>query len=85
MNLKLHFMDFHVKYFSENLGEYSEEQGERFQQDIKVMEQRYQSRRNESMMADYSWMLKRVLPQSKRKMVLRRSFESKRVRYNKNK
>ena len=26
-------MDFHVEYFPENLGDYSEEQGERFHQD----------------------------------------------------
>ena len=41
MILKLHFMDSHVEYFPENLGDYSEEQGERFHQDIKIMEQRY--------------------------------------------
>ena len=33
----LYFMDSHVEYFPENLGNYSEEQGERFHQDIKVM------------------------------------------------
>ena len=30
---------FHVEYFSGNLGNYSEEQSERFHKDIKVMEQ----------------------------------------------
>ena len=78
-------MDSHVEYFPENLGNYSQEQGERFHQDIKVMEQRYQGRWNENMMSDYCWMLQRDLPQNKRKMPLRRSFESKRIRYNKNK
>ena len=38
MSLKLHFLDSHVEYFPDNLGEYSEEQGDRFHQDIKVME-----------------------------------------------
>ena len=85
MSLKIHFMDSHVEYFPENLGNYSQEQGERFHQDIKVMEQRYQGRWNENMMSDYCWMLQRDLPQNKRKMPLRRSFESKRIRYNKNK
>ncbi|CAH2092031.1 unnamed protein product [Euphydryas editha] len=33
MNLKLHFLDSHIGHFPENLGEYSEEQGERFHQD----------------------------------------------------
>ena len=86
MNLKLHFMDSHVEYFPENLGDYSEEQGQRFHQDIKVMERRYKERWDENMMVDYCWMLKRDVPQKesmKRKMPLRRSFEYKRVRYNK--
>ena len=44
MNLKLHFMDSDVEYFPENLGDYGEEQSERFNQDIKVMDQRCQGR-----------------------------------------
>ncbi|XP_057336467.1 pancreatic lipase-related protein 2-like [Microplitis mediator] len=38
MNLKLHFLDSHIDHFPENLGDYSEEQGERFHQDISEME-----------------------------------------------
>jgi hypothetical protein len=38
MSLKVHFLD----YFPENLGAVSKEQGERFHQDIKEMETRYQ-------------------------------------------
>ena len=34
----------HVEYFPENFGDYSKERGERFHQDIKVMEQQYQGR-----------------------------------------
>ena len=56
MGLKLHFIESHVEYFSENLGDYSKEQVERFHQDIKVMEQWYQRRWYENMMADYCWM-----------------------------
>ena len=78
-------MDYYGEHFPENLGVYCKEQGERFHQDIKVMEQIYQGRWYENMMADYCWLLKRDLPQNKRKMPLRRSFVSKRVRYNKNK
>ena len=86
MSLKLRFMDSHDDYFPENLGDYSEEQGEGFNHDIKVMQQRYQGRWDENMMVDYCWMLNRDAPQKesiKRKMPLRRSFECKRVRYNK--
>ena len=82
-------MDSHVEYFLENLGDYSEEQGEKFHQDIKVMEQRYQERWDENiMMADYCWMLQRRAPQKKSmksKMLLQKSSECKRVRYNKKK
>jgi len=53
MSIKLHFFDSHVDYFSANLGAYSEEQGERFHQDIYSMERRYQGRWNVTMMADY--------------------------------
>jgi hypothetical protein len=55
MSIKLHFLDSHMDYFPENLGAYSEEQGERFHQDICRMEKRYQGRWNISMMADYCW------------------------------
>ena len=73
MNLKLYFMDSYVEHVPKNLGDYSEEQGEIFHHDIKVMEQRYQGRCNENMIADYCWMLKRDAPQKesmKRKMPL---------------
>jgi hypothetical protein len=35
MRLKLYFLNAHLDYFPENLGDVSEEQGERFHQDIK--------------------------------------------------
>ena len=47
-----------MDFFPENLGDVSEEQGERFHQDIKDMEKRYQRRWNRNMMADYCYMLK---------------------------
>ncbi|GBM61358.1 hypothetical protein AVEN_112241-1 [Araneus ventricosus] len=40
MSLKVHFLDSHLDYFPENLGAVSEEQGERFHQDIKEIERR---------------------------------------------
>jgi hypothetical protein len=42
MSLKLHFLFLHLDQFPENLGAVSEEQGERFHQDIKEMERWYQ-------------------------------------------
>jgi len=82
MNLKIHFLHAHLDKFPENLGHYSEEQGERFHQDIKVMETRYQGRWDENMMADFCWTLKRDLPEvSRKRKPLHRSFEKKRTRY----
>ena len=42
IGLELHFTDSYVEHFPESFEDYSEEQGERFHQDIKVMKQRYQ-------------------------------------------
>lgn len=52
MNLKLHFLDSHINNFPKDLGEYSEEQGERFHQDISEMKTRYQENWNSNMMAE---------------------------------
>ena len=42
MSIEVNFLHSHFDRFPENLGDFSEEQGERFHQDIKVMEERYQ-------------------------------------------
>ena len=54
----VHFLQAYFDYFLQNLGDMSEECNERFHQDIKSMETRYQGRWNVSMMADYSRCLK---------------------------
>ena len=59
MSVKVHFLHSHLEYFPENLGALSEEQGERFHQDIKIMKKRYQGRWNVTMIADYCWCLMR--------------------------
>lgn len=59
MSLKLHFLDSHLDYFPENVGDFSEEQGERAHQDMKEVERRYQGYWDIGMMADYCWMLQR--------------------------
>ena len=55
MSVKFHFLHIHANYFPENLGAMSEEQGERFYQDIKTLKKRYQGRWNTNTIADYSW------------------------------
>ena len=57
-----HFLDSQLDYFPENLEAVSEEQGERFQQDIKEMAKRNQGKCNVYMIADYCWMLQRDNP-----------------------
>ena len=59
MSIKLHFLNSHLQSFPANLGDVSDEQGERFHQDIKVMEDRYQGRWDIHMMADYCWNIQR--------------------------
>ena len=65
MSRKVHFLHSHLDRFPENLGDVSDEQGERFHQDIKVMEERYQCRWDKKMMSDYCWCLKRNKPDSR--------------------
>ncbi|GBP15449.1 hypothetical protein EVAR_9240_1 [Eumeta japonica] len=55
ISIKLHFLHNHLDYFPSNLGDLSEEQGERFHQDLRTMEERYQGHWNAHMMADYCW------------------------------
>jgi len=59
MSIKLHFLFNHLEYFPKNLGDVSDEHGERFHQDIKIMEERYQGRWGKAMLADYCWNLTR--------------------------
>ena len=84
MSLKVHFLHSHVDYFPENLGAYSEEQGERFHQDVRDIERRYQGRWDVNMLADYCWMLKRETKNGNRKRV-RRSIKEKKERFRKKK
>ena len=59
MSLKVHFLHSHLSFFPPNLGAVSDEQGERFHQDILGMESRYQGRFDSSMMGDFCWFLQR--------------------------
>lgn len=57
MSLKIHFLHSHLDFFPPNLGDVSDEHGERFHQQMKSMERRYQGSWNENMMGDYIWFL----------------------------
>ncbi|CAH1113856.1 unnamed protein product [Psylliodes chrysocephalus] len=63
MSYKRHIMlDSHLDPFKDNMGAYSEEQGERSHQDVMDFEQRYQGQYNKNMMGDYIWGLIRESP-----------------------
>jgi hypothetical protein len=53
MSIKVHFLHSHLDFFRDNLGAVSEEQGERFHQDIQMMEKRYEGKWNAAMLGDY--------------------------------
>jgi hypothetical protein len=60
----MHFLDSHLDFFPQNLGNVSDEHGERFHQDISTMETRYQEKCIPSMLVDYCWTLKRDVLQA---------------------
>jgi len=59
MSPKIYFLVSHLDFFPENLGEVSDEHGERFHQDIMGTENRYRGTWISSVLADYCWTLKR--------------------------
>ncbi|GBO06476.1 hypothetical protein AVEN_130197-1 [Araneus ventricosus] len=66
-----------IECFPENLGAYSDEQGERSHQDVRDIERRYQGKWAVNMLADYCWMLRRETEDSKRKRIRRTVKEKK--------
>ena len=59
MSLKLYILHSHIDEFKDNLGDYSEEHGERFHQDMKSFEERYKGQYNQNKRGDYIWNLLR--------------------------
>ena len=59
MSIKMHYLHSHLDCFSENMGDISDEHGERFHQQISVMEGKYSGRWTAAMMGDYVWNLVR--------------------------
>ena len=65
MSIKVYYLHSHLDHFPKNLGDLSEEQGERFHQDIRVMEEGYQGRWDATMLVDYCWSLQMHCPDTK--------------------
>ncbi|KYN01405.1 hypothetical protein ALC62_07798 [Cyphomyrmex costatus] len=57
MSIKIHFLHSHLDFFPENLGQLSDEQGERFHQEIRTIEERFHGKSSINMLADYCWSL----------------------------
>ena len=75
LSLKIHFLHSHLDFFPKNLGAVSDEHGERFHQEISIMERRYQGKWNPRMLADFCWTLRRDVPQAKyRRKSQRKTF-----------
>ena len=52
MSLKVHFLHSHLDAFPQNLGQFSDEQGERFHQGMLFLENRFQGKCHISLMAN---------------------------------
>ena len=76
MRIKVHFLFSHLDKFPDNLGAVSDEQGERFHQDMMAVEERYQGRWDRHMLANYCWSIKCDCPAMvyKRKSYKRKFF-----------
>ncbi|PZC80480.1 hypothetical protein B5X24_HaOG214637 [Helicoverpa armigera] len=78
MSIKVYFLLSHFDHFPENLCDLSEEQGERFHQDIRTMEKRSQGHWNANMMANYCCSIKDSPsePNQARKSYKRKFFDA---------
>jgi hypothetical protein len=57
MSLKIHFLRSHLDFFPSDLGNISDEHGERFHQTLSIIEKRFMGRADERMMGDFCWLL----------------------------
>lgn len=59
LSLKMHFLKSHLDFFPDNLGDFSDEHGERFHQDLSDMEDRFNGQYMPNMLGEYCWTLLR--------------------------
>lgn len=55
MSPKIHYLHQHLDFFRDNLGKISDEHGERFHQQIMLIEHRFQGKDDEHMLAEFVW------------------------------
>lgn len=54
-SLKIHFLESHLDFFPKNLGEFSDEHGEKFHQEIALIEGRFKGKNSCRMLEEYLW------------------------------
>lgn len=75
MSPKIHMLYSHFAFFPENLGEVSDEHGEKFHQEIAEMDRRYKGKPLVNMLGEYIWYIftrntaNQLLPPSKKKKI----------------
>ncbi len=57
-----------------DLGDLSDEQGERFHEDLKTMKERHQERWDKHVVADYCWSIKQDCPEEVHRRKSKRKF-----------
>ena len=76
MSLKIHFLHDHLDEFPPNCGNYSDEQGEKFHQEIKTLETRYKSKNMCHLLGKYCWYICRTDEPEVKKKVAKLAFTS---------
>lgn len=74
LSLKMHFLKSHKDFFPDNLGAESDEQGERFHQDISDMEDRFNGRYLPRMLGEFCWSLIRETTDIHKRRTPRKHF-----------
>lgn len=59
ISIKIHFLHSHLDFFPDNLGQFSDEQGEHFHQEMATIEKRFEGKNKIKMISEYCWSLKR--------------------------
>ena len=60
MSIKIHFQQSHLDFFPDNLGQFSDEEGEYFHQEMNTIEKRFEGKNKIKMLSEYCRSLQRV-------------------------
>jgi hypothetical protein len=65
MSLQMHFLFSRLDFFPLHCGDLSDEHGERFYQDISIMQHRYKWKWSAAILGGYCWVMKRDVPETR--------------------